>query len=56
MVVAVVAAAHCFSVLGTGGPFERETGSAWAPHFLFVEFVPGESEREAERGGLVEPN
>lgn len=54
MVVAVVAAAaaHGFAVLplGTRGPFKRETGSAWAPYFLFVEFVSGESKREEQSG------
>lgn len=34
---------------GNKRPIWRETGSAWAPYFLFIEFVPGKS----ERGGVV---
>lgn len=40
---------------GNKRPIRREAGSAWAPHFLFMEFVPGESEREGveKEGGRV---
>lgn len=32
---------------GNKRPIWRETGSAWASDFLFVEFLPGESERRS---------
>lgn len=32
---------------GNRRPIWRETGSAWASDFLFVEFLPGEGERKA---------
>lgn len=53
-VIGTVSEAHGLSAppLGTRGPFEGETGSAWAPHFLFIEFVPGKSEREGWSGAV----
>lgn len=37
---------------GNKRPISGETGSAWAPHFLFVEFVPGKSEKEGQSGAV----
>lgn len=54
VVVTVVAAALRLLRAASGNkrPISRETGSAWAPHFLFMEFVPGESEREGWSGAV----